>query len=155
MSTQSSLVKDLFKNGVHIGHRTQKWNPRMKKYLYGDRDGVHIINLEKTVECMDKALRELNKIVSEGKTVLFVSTKPQSQKLIESLAQSANMPYVQYSSFPSGRDRLRSAFLKFQAARRYQKSSWNLSFANFATAGSLIPGEECKADTHSRNHQPP
>ncbi len=94
MTNEDTLIKELFKNAVHIGHRTQKWNPRMKKYLYGERDGVHIINLEKTVKKLDEALKFFNKLNSEGKTVLFVSTKPQSQKLIENAAITANMPYV-------------------------------------------------------------
>ena len=69
-------VNEMFENGVHIGHRTQKWNPRMKKFLYGDHQGVHIINLEKTEEFFQEALNFLSRMSSEGKTVLFVSTKP-------------------------------------------------------------------------------
>lgn len=84
----------MFENAVHVGHRAQKWNPRMKKYLYGEKDGIHIINLEKTAEGLEKALAFLEKLVSEGKNVLFVSTKPQSLKLIEESAKSCGMPYV-------------------------------------------------------------
>jgi len=73
--------KDMFKNAVHIGHRTQKWNPRMKKFLYGELEGVHIINLEKTAEYLERAVNFLNKLSSEGKKVLFVSTKPQAMGL--------------------------------------------------------------------------
>ncbi|PIZ76038.1 30S ribosomal protein S2 [Candidatus Peregrinibacteria bacterium CG_4_10_14_0_2_um_filter_38_24] len=88
------LAQEMFDNAVHVGHRTQKWNPRMKKYLYGEKDGVHIINLEKTSEGLDRALAFLEKLVSEGKNVLFVSTKPQSLKLVEEAAKSCGMPYV-------------------------------------------------------------
>ncbi|MCK9186067.1 30S ribosomal protein S2 [Candidatus Gracilibacteria bacterium] len=88
------LAQEMFDNAVHVGHRTQKWNPRMKKYLYGEKDGVHIINLEKTAEGLEKALAFLEKIASEGKNVLFVSTKPQSLKLIEESAKACGMPYV-------------------------------------------------------------
>lgn len=84
----------MFESVVHIGHRTQKWNPKMKKFIYGERNGIHIINLEKTVEYLDKALDFLAKVVSEGKTLLFVSTKPQSVKLLEETAKACNMPYV-------------------------------------------------------------
>lgn len=87
-------IKKMFDCAVHIGHRTQKWNPRMKKYIYGERNGIHIINLEKTCELLEKALAFLSKAVSDGKTVLFVSTKPQSLKLIEKLANDCHMPYV-------------------------------------------------------------
>ncbi len=84
----------MFDNAVHLGHRTQKWNPRMKKFIYGERNGIHIINLEKTVECLDKALEYLSKLSSEGRTLLFVSTKPQSVKLLEATAKECRMPYV-------------------------------------------------------------
>ena len=88
------LAQEMFENAVHVGHRTQKWNPRMKKYLYGEKDGVHIINLQKTAEGLEKALAFLEKLASEGKNVLFVSTKPQSLKLIEESARACGMPYV-------------------------------------------------------------
>jgi len=88
------LAQEMFENAVHVGHRTQKWNPRMKKFLYGEKDGVHVINLEKTAEGLDRALAFLEKLASEGKNVLFVSTKPQSLKLIEESAKSCGMPYV-------------------------------------------------------------
>ncbi|MBI5754545.1 30S ribosomal protein S2 [Candidatus Peregrinibacteria bacterium] len=91
---QKDEIKKMFDCAVHIGHRTQKWNPRMKRYIYGERNGIHIINLEKTYEMLEKALAFLSKYASEGKTVLFVSTKPQSLKLIEKLAHDCHMPYV-------------------------------------------------------------
>lgn len=91
---QKTAIKYLFENAVHIGHRRQKWNPRMKKFLHGERNGVHIINLEKTIECMDKACTFLAKLAGENKTILFVTTKPQSQKLVEDIASSVGMPYV-------------------------------------------------------------
>lgn len=92
MSKQA--VKEMFENGVHIGHRTQKWNPRMKKFLYGDRQGFHIINLEKTEEYFERALSFLSKMKSEGKNVLFVSTKPQSIAMLEETANEVGMPFV-------------------------------------------------------------
>lgn len=84
----------MFENAVHVGHRTQKWNPKMKKFIYTERNGIHIINLEKTVEYLDKALEFLSKQASEGRIVLFVSTKPQSIKLLEETARACHMPYV-------------------------------------------------------------
>ena len=90
----NAIIKDMFKNAVHIGHRTYKWNPLMKKYIYGERDGIHVINLEKTAECLDAALKFINKHVSSGKNILFVSTKPQAVNLIEEKAKLNKMPYV-------------------------------------------------------------
>ena len=89
-----SQIEELFKNAVHVGHRTHKWNPRMKKYIYTDRGGIHIINLEKTLDCMNKALDFLSSSVAEGKNILFVSTKPQSVKLLRDAADGCGMPYV-------------------------------------------------------------
>jgi len=84
----------MFENAVHVGHRSQKWNPRMKKFIYGERNGIHVINLEKTVEYLERALEFLSKLSAEGRTLLFVSTKPQSVKLLEELAKDCHMPYV-------------------------------------------------------------
>ena len=92
--TNQNLIKEMFENSVHVGHRTQKWNPRMKKYLYGEKGGVHVINLQHTVKMLEEALQFVKKTSSEGKKLLFVSTKPQALKLIEKSAKSANMPYV-------------------------------------------------------------
>ena len=88
------LIQKMFDSAVHIGHRTQKWNPLMKKFLYGERSGVHIINLETTVKYLESAANFLAKTASEGKVVLFVSTKPQSLKLIEETATGVGMPFV-------------------------------------------------------------
>lgn len=100
MTTDEKLLKEMFESAVHVGHRTQKWNPKMKKYLYGELSGLHVIDLTKTLECFNEALAFMSKTISEGKTVLFVSTKPQSVKLIEDLANNCNMPYVTQKWIP-------------------------------------------------------
>lgn len=93
-------VQAMFDNVVHIGHRTHKWNPRMKKYIFCEKNGIHIIDLEKTAELLEKAVIFLEKLVSEGRTVLFVSTKPQAVRLLQETAQSVHMPYVVASWIP-------------------------------------------------------
>ncbi len=100
MAATKQDFQDMFEHAVHIGHRTQKWNPRMKKFLYGDRNGIHIINLERTKKYLDSALVFLSKLASEGKNVLFVSTKPQSLGLVETAAKAAGMPYVTHRWIP-------------------------------------------------------
>lgn len=84
----------MFASGVHIGHRTQKWNPRMKKYIFGERNGIHLINLETTAAKLEMALNFMKEMVSNGKTVLFVSTKPQAVHLLEEVAKECKMPFV-------------------------------------------------------------
>ncbi len=89
-----SVVKEMLDNAVHFGHKTQKWNPKMKKYLFGARNGVHIFDLEKTQEALDKAVEFLKTSAASGKTILFVSTKPQAAHLIKEVAEATHMPYV-------------------------------------------------------------
>ncbi len=84
----------MFENAVHIGHKTQKWNPKMKKFIYGEKNGIHLIDIEKTVAYLERAMQFASKSVTEGKIVLFVSTKPQSVRLIESTAKEVGMPFV-------------------------------------------------------------
>ena len=84
----------MIQNAVHFGHRTHKWDPRMRKYIHGEKDGTHLFNLEKTYKGLDEALKFVSKLVSEGKTILFVSTKPQALSVIKDTAKDCNMPYV-------------------------------------------------------------
>ncbi len=87
-------LKEMLANAVHFGHQTNKWNPRMKHYLYGVRDGIHIFDLQKTFEKLNEALTFIQKTVKEGKSIVFVSTKQQAASLIENTAKKCNMPYV-------------------------------------------------------------
>lgn len=88
-------IKQLLEAGVHFGHQTQRWNPKMKKYIFGERNGIYIINLEITLACLDKALNFLKKIAAEGKEILLVGTKRQAQEPIREIGQRCGMPYVE------------------------------------------------------------
>ncbi|MFH1643356.1 MAG: 30S ribosomal protein S2 [Patescibacteria group bacterium] len=85
---------EMFKAGLHFGHKKSKTNPKMKEYLYGVRNGIHLINLEKTIEKFEDALSYIKSIVSEGKTVLFIGTKIESRDLVKKVAQECGCPYV-------------------------------------------------------------
>lgn len=87
-------MKALLESGAHFGHKTSRWHPKMAPYIHSKRQDAHIINLEKTVEALDKALPELTKIVATGKKVLFVGTKKQQKDLVKAAAESVEMPYV-------------------------------------------------------------
>lgn len=87
-------MKQLLEAGVHFGHPTRKWNPKMKKYIYVARNDIYIINLEKTVEMIDKAYAFVKDVASEGKSILFVGTKKQAQEAIMQEAQKCGMYYV-------------------------------------------------------------
>lgn len=87
-------IKALLESGAHFGHKTSRWHPKMAPYIHSKRQGGHIINLEKTVESLEKALPEISKIVAGGKKVLFVGTKKQLKDITKTAAESVNMPYV-------------------------------------------------------------
>jgi len=87
-------VKDLLDAGVHFGHLTRKWNPNMAPYIYMERNGIHIINLYKTVAKLEEASEALKKIAASGRKILFVATKKQAKDIVAEKAGKANMPYI-------------------------------------------------------------
>ncbi|MFH1620841.1 MAG: 30S ribosomal protein S2 [Patescibacteria group bacterium] len=93
MTKMPSLV-DLLQAGVHFGHQTSKWHPKMNKYIFGSRNGVHIINLEETLKSLEKASGYAKSIAARGGTILFVGTKKQASSIVERTAKSCGMPYV-------------------------------------------------------------
>jgi len=87
-------MKALLESGVHFGHRTNKWNPKMRAYIFTERNGIHIIDLQQTVRLLDEAYAFVRDRVTEGGTVLFVGTKRQAQDTIREEAERCGMPYV-------------------------------------------------------------
>lgn len=92
MSTE--LANNLLEAGVHFGHQTRKWNPKMKRFIYGIKNGVHIIDLEKTVNKLELAREFARKTASQGGKILFVGTKPQAREIMKEEAIRSGMPYV-------------------------------------------------------------
>ncbi|MDD3987640.1 MAG: 30S ribosomal protein S2 [Candidatus Omnitrophota bacterium] len=90
----SDLIKQLLEAGVHFGHQTKRWNPKMKKFIFGSRSGIYIIDLEKTEECINSARDFLMDITSKGEFVLFVGTKKQAQEVMQQEAIRCGMYYV-------------------------------------------------------------
>lgn len=87
-------MKSLLESGVHFGHQVKRWDPRMKKYIFAERNGIHIIDLQKTIQAIKDAYDVVRKTVSSGKTVLFVGTKKQAQQAIQKEAERCGMFYV-------------------------------------------------------------
>ncbi|MFM7209028.1 MAG: 30S ribosomal protein S2 [Verrucomicrobiota bacterium] len=87
-------VKDLLDAGVHFGHQTRRWNPRSRPYIFDHRNGVSIIDLEKTHACLAAAAAYVEEVAAKGKEVLFVATKPQAQDVVRQAAQSTGMPFA-------------------------------------------------------------
>ncbi|MDY0068365.1 MAG: 30S ribosomal protein S2 [Porticoccaceae bacterium] len=87
-------MSEMLQAGVHFGHQTRFWNPKMGKYIFGARNKIHIINLEHTVPAFNQALEEVRKMAARGNKILFVGTKRAAQKVVIEQAQRAGMPYV-------------------------------------------------------------
>ena len=94
MSTE--LITELVEAGVHFGHQSRKWNPKMRPYILGEKQNVHLINLEKTVEQIDSASQYLSDLISKGKKVLFVGCKRQAQDAVREAAEATGQYYVNH-----------------------------------------------------------
>ncbi len=90
----SELIKQLLESGVHFGHQKKRWNPKMKQFIFGERSGIYIIDLEKTEECINKARDFLIDLAAKGEMVLFVGTKKQAQEVILQESNRCGMYYV-------------------------------------------------------------
>lgn len=89
-------MRQMLEAGVHFGHQTRYWNPRMAPYIFGERDKIHIVNLEKTLPLYQEAMNFLGRLAAQGGTVLFVGTKRAAQEIVREQAVRAGMPYVSY-----------------------------------------------------------
>ncbi len=96
MKLPSVTIKNLLEAGVHLGHKTFRWNPKMSKYIFGSKDSIHIIDLVQTLEMINVALSEMYKCVSSGGKILFVSTKKQAAGAIATLAKDTSQFYVNH-----------------------------------------------------------
>src|SRR3954465_715007 len=111
-------VRELFEAGVHFGHQTKRWNPKMRQYIYGARSGIHIVDLDQTARLFKKAFEFLSDTVSRGGSVLFVGTKRQAQDIVQEEARRAGMFFVtnrwlggtltNFRTIKGGLDRLRT-----------------------------------------------
>jgi len=89
-------MKQLLEAGVHFGHQTRRWNPKMRRFIWGERNGIYIVDLQQTLERIDTAYRFVRGTVADGGTVLLVGTKKQAREPIQNQAQRCGMPYVNY-----------------------------------------------------------
>jgi len=87
-------MKELLESGVHFGHQTRRWNPKMKRYIYGARNGIYIIDLHQTIKLFEDALNYVKKVVEDGGTVLFVGTKKQAQAAVKEAAERSGQYFI-------------------------------------------------------------
>ena len=90
----NETLLELLEAGAHFGHQTQRWNPKMKKYIFGERNGIYIINLEQTTELLEKAVEAVKAVAAKGKNVVFVGTKKQAVDIVREEAQRAGCYYI-------------------------------------------------------------
>jgi small subunit ribosomal protein S2 len=93
-SATDVTIKDLLEAGVHFGHQTKRWNPKMKEFIFGERNGIYIIDLQKTHRMLVEALQYVQDLAAQGKSIMFIGTKRQAQDAIAEEAQRCGMPYV-------------------------------------------------------------
>ena len=98
MKIPNLSIEQLLEAGVHLGHKTLRWNPKMKKYIFGKRDSVHIIDLTQTLELTNKALQKIYEVIANNGKILFISTKKQASESIAELAKNTGQYYVNYRS---------------------------------------------------------
>ncbi|HEX5655324.1 MAG TPA: 30S ribosomal protein S2 [Chitinophagaceae bacterium] len=94
MENNTSLQQQLLEAGVHFGHLKKKWNPKMLPYIFAEKKGIHIIDLNKTVECLQETAAVMKQIARSGKKILFVGTKKQAKDIVNESAKRVNMPFV-------------------------------------------------------------
>ena len=134
--------KDLLEAGVHFGHLTRKWDPRMAPYIFMERNGIHIVDLNKTLVALEEASNALRQIVRTGRKILFVATKKQAKNIVSEEAQRLNMPYVterwlggMLTNFAT----IRRSLKKMQGMDKKMKDE---SFKNLAKRERLMVGRE-------------
>ncbi len=96
MNIPSISIKELLEAGAHLGHKTLRWNPRMKKFIFGEKNSIHIIDLTQTVVLLKSAMKEVHKCVASGGKILIVSTKKQASETVLKIANETGQFYVNY-----------------------------------------------------------
>jgi small subunit ribosomal protein S2 len=91
---QQVTIQELLEAGVHFGHQTRRWNPKMRRFIFGERGGIHIIDLQQTVTLLEQAQQVAGEVAARGGSVLFVGTKKQARDAVKEAAENAGMPYV-------------------------------------------------------------
>ena len=133
--TATVTMKDLLEAGLHFGHETKWWNPRMRPYIYGSRSGIHIVDLNQTLPLFREALHFISKLGAEGKTILFVGTKRQAQEVIAAEASRVDAFYVNHrwlGGLLTNFQTIRKSIAKFQELREITQNADLGGFSNKA-----------------------
>lgn len=126
---QPLQMKELLEAGAHFGHQTKRWNPQMKPYIYGVRNGIHIIDLSKTLPMAEEAFKFITEVVGEGENILFVGTKRQAQEIVREEAERCGMYYVNQRWFGGTLTNFRTIKASIDRLRDLQKKKEDGTFA--------------------------
>lgn len=148
----STTIEELFEAGAHFGHVVKKWNPKMKKYLWGEKNGIHIFDLEKTLAGLEEASKTLTKLASTGKRIVLVGTKRQVKGMVEAEAKRLGVPYItqrwmgglitNWKQVKQTIDRLNSLKLKKETGqlKKYTKKEQSLFDKEIARLERVVGG---------------
>lgn len=135
-------MRDMLQAGVHFGHQTRFWNPKMDPYIFGSRNKIHIINLEQTVPAFNEALSYLQQLASNNNKILFVGTKRAASKIVKEQAERANMPYVSHrwlGGMLTNYKTIRASIKKYRDLEQQQKDG---TFAKLTKKEALMRQRE-------------
>ena len=135
-------MKALLESGVHFGHRTNKWDPRMKPYIFTERNGIHIIDLQQTSKLLNQAYNVIRDAVSNGGTVLFVGTKRQAQETVAEEATRCGMPYVTERWMGGMLTNWSTMYVRIQELERLEKMRDNNELERLTKKEGLLIGRE-------------
>ena len=134
----SVSMRDMLQAGVHFGHQTRYWNPKMDQYIFGSRNKIHIINLEQTVPAFNEALAYLQQLASHNNKILFVGTKRAASKVIKEQAERCNMPYVSHRWLGGMLTNYKTIRASIRAFRELEQQAADGTFAKLTKKEALM-----------------
>ncbi len=118
-------MKQLLESGVHFGHQTRRWNPKMKRYIFTERNGIYIIDLQQSLDYIDRAYEFIRETVAHGGTILYVGTKKQAQEAIAEQARRVGMPYVNQRWLGGMLTNFSTVFKRLQRLKELEELDFN------------------------------
>jgi small subunit ribosomal protein S2 len=140
-------MKSLLESGVHFGHQTKRWNPKMARFIFSERNGIHIIDLQKTSTCIVEAYEAVRSQVKQGKSILFIGTKKQAQQTIESEAKRCGMPYVNNRWLGGMLTNFTTIKKSINRLKKLEKEEVDGTFASYTKEMKDLPGAIFIIDT--------
>ncbi|MCC6438353.1 MAG: 30S ribosomal protein S2 [Acidimicrobiales bacterium] len=135
-------MKQLLDAGVHFGHQTRRWNPKMKRFIWGERNGIYLIDLEQTLQRVDVAYNAVRDLVANGGTILFIGTKKQAQDAVRSYAEKCGMPYINERWLGGMLTNYQTMLKRVGKMKEYQRMRDSGEFAMMPKKEALLIGRE-------------